>query len=151
MIRIVRRHSPVVDAIFIAHDLENLAMLNYLSIGTIAIALALTTNQTPLLADSTPDDSEASRLDLKTERVCVFKDGYCLILERGTATTDKDGFVFTEEVPDSAVLGSFWAVPDEGKLKSMTAGWVASKSKSCLLYTSPSPRDQRGSRMPSSA
>ena len=25
------------------------------------------------------------------------------------------------------------------------------KNKSCLLYTSPSPRDQRGSRMPSSA
>ena len=25
------------------------------------------------------------------------------------------------------------------------------KSKGCLLYTSPSPRDQRGSRMPSSA
>ena len=25
------------------------------------------------------------------------------------------------------------------------------ESKSCLLYTSPSPRDQRGSRMPSSA
>ena len=25
------------------------------------------------------------------------------------------------------------------------------KSKICLLYTSPSPRDQRGSRMPSSA
>ena len=25
------------------------------------------------------------------------------------------------------------------------------KGKSCLLYTSPSPRDQRGSRMPSSA
>ena len=25
------------------------------------------------------------------------------------------------------------------------------KSKVCLLYTSPSPRDQRGSRMPSSA
>ena len=26
-----------------------------------------------------------------------------------------------------------------------------SNSESCLLYTSPSPRDQRGSRMPSSA
>ena len=25
------------------------------------------------------------------------------------------------------------------------------KKKNCLLYTSPSPRDQRGSRMPSSA
>ena len=28
---------------------------------------------------------------------------------------------------------------------------VLPSSKSCLLYTSPSPRDQRGSRMPSSA
>ena len=27
----------------------------------------------------------------------------------------------------------------------------ASPSKGCLLYTSPSPRDQRGARMPSSA
>ena len=34
-----------------------------------------------------------------------------------------------------------------------TLGGVASKTKDsiCLLYTSPSPRDQRGSRMPSSA
>ena len=30
------------------------------------------------------------------------------------------------------------------------AAWVDLKS-ACLLYTSPSPRDQRGSRMPSSA
>ena len=30
--------------------------------------------------------------------------------------------------------------------------WLLNMSfKSCLLYTSPSPRDQRGSRMPSSA
>ena len=28
---------------------------------------------------------------------------------------------------------------------------VAAHGKICLLYTSPSPRDQRGSRMPSSA
>ena len=28
---------------------------------------------------------------------------------------------------------------------------AAERGKSCLLYTSPSPRDQRGSRMPSSA
>ena len=28
---------------------------------------------------------------------------------------------------------------------------TASSSNTCLLYTSPSPRDQRGSRMPSSA
>ena len=30
-------------------------------------------------------------------------------------------------------------------------GTVAYVGKTCLLYTSPSPRDQRGSRMPSSA
>ena len=28
---------------------------------------------------------------------------------------------------------------------------VITRNKDCLLYTSPSPRDQRGSRMPSSA
>ena len=28
---------------------------------------------------------------------------------------------------------------------------IENYNKSCLLYTSPSPRDQRGSRMPSSA
>ena len=31
------------------------------------------------------------------------------------------------------------------------AGSAGGASKNCLLYTSPSPRDQRGSRMPSSA
>ena len=30
-------------------------------------------------------------------------------------------------------------------------GQIHAKSVNCLLYTSPSPRDQRGSRMPSSA
>ena len=29
--------------------------------------------------------------------------------------------------------------------------WAERSAYSCLLYTSPSPRDQRGSRMPSSA
>ena len=29
--------------------------------------------------------------------------------------------------------------------------WLPLEDKICLLYTSPSPRDQRGSRMPSSA
>ena len=34
---------------------------------------------------------------------------------------------------------------------SRTIGVVVNTFASCLLYTSPSPRDQRGSRMPSSA
>ena len=40
--------------------------------------------------------------------------------------------------------------PSEEKLKSEFEG-VARTIIPCLLYTSPSPRDQRGSRMPSSA
>ena len=53
-------------------------------------------------------EKNASELELKTVRVIVFKDGYTLIIKRGVATTDKAGEVFTDEVPDAAVLGSFW-------------------------------------------
>ena len=50
-------------------------------------------------------------------------------------------FVLTEILPDRLVLQAKETVstaPDE-------------TTSTCLLYTSPSPRDQRGSRMPSSA
>ena len=38
-----------------------------------------------------------------------------------------------------------------GKWSGRKAQALAKAYKNCLLYTSPSPRDQRGSRMPSSA
>ncbi|MEQ8791682.1 MAG: hypothetical protein RIC55_35795 [Pirellulaceae bacterium] len=69
------------------------------------------------------EESPAEQLKLKTEKVIVFKDGYCLIVKRGTATTNDQGEVYNDEVPDSAVLGSFWATPTEGRLIGMTAGW----------------------------
>lgn len=68
-------------------------------------------------------EGKVGELDLKTERVIVFKDGYCLFIKKATFTTDKNGEAFTDDVPDSAVLGSFWAVPEEGRLVSMQAGW----------------------------
>ena len=46
---------------------------------------------------------------------------------------------------------------DRGSFQETLAGWATSvvvgraRLGGCLLYTSPSPRDQRGSRMPSSA
>ena len=44
------------------------------------------------------------------------------------------------------------AVPKPGTEQlRFTVDFVAVNSRTCLLYTSPSPRDQRGSRMPSSA
>ena len=39
----------------------------------------------------------------------------------------------------------------KGTGKTVRVGVFARGAKACLLYTSPSPRDQRGSRMPSSA
>ena len=62
--------------------------------------------------------------DLETSRVIVFKDGYCLVVKKGKVKTDAEGRAFTDEVPDAAVLGSFWALPDENStLKHMVAGW----------------------------
>ncbi|HUE69757.1 MAG TPA: hypothetical protein VMP01_02615, partial [Pirellulaceae bacterium] len=89
-----------------------------------AAVILLTSIPIPALAA----DRDPNELDLKTERVIIFKDGYCLVIKRGTATTDADGVAFTDEVPDAAVLGSFWAVPDEGRLVSMTAGWKVDES-----------------------
>ena len=58
--------------------------------------------------------------------------------------------------------GNFVATTEGGKLKFLDkkkakaedekpAQQKAAQAEPCLLYTSPSPRDQRGSRMPSSA
>ena len=54
--------------------------------------------------------------------------------------------------------GNLIAEVDDNGIKLYDGGWQSNTTKSrlnailtCLLYTSPSPRDQRGSRMPSSA
>jgi len=62
-------------------------------------------------------------IELTTEQVVVFKDGYCLVVKDGVAKTDGNGFAHTYEVPGAAVLGSFWAIPEVGEIKSMVAGW----------------------------
>lgn len=76
-----------------------------------------------------PGVSRNSELDLTTENVVIFKDGYFLIVKKGIATTDGDGKVFTNEVPDSAILGSFWAIAQQGEINSMVAGWEASETE----------------------
>src|SRR5436190_11338608 len=74
-------------------------------------------------ADEKPPHAAASELQLATERVIIFKDGYGLIVKNGKATADPQGKVFTPEVPESAILGSFWAISDAQKLLAMEAGW----------------------------
>ena len=90
--------------------------------ATIALTIMIAFHAPAVFAEKT-----ASELQLTTERVIVFKDGYALIIKRGVATTDKAGEVFTDDVPDAAVLGSFWAVPEQGRLISMLAGWKSTK------------------------
>ncbi|MBN2476096.1 MAG: hypothetical protein JXB62_15905 [Pirellulales bacterium] len=90
------------------------------AIGTALIVAAAV----PVVGRAAEGDGQL--LELKTERVIVFKDGYCLIVKRGTAVTDAQGEIHTEQVPDAAVLGSFWAVPKQGRLLSMRAGWKES-------------------------
>lgn len=97
----------------------------------LAAAISLTLAFTPSgFADKPSDNSvDASELQLKPERVVVFKDGYCLVVKQGTATTNSGGVVFTDDVPNAAVLGSFWAVPEKGTIRSLVAGWVNTESK----------------------
>lgn len=69
-----------------------------------------------------------SRLTLKTSRVVIFKDGYGLFVKQANGVADKDGRVFTNEVPDGAILGSFWASAGDRTL-GMHAEWIEEKSE----------------------
>ncbi|MBA3709908.1 MAG: hypothetical protein H0W83_13930, partial [Planctomycetes bacterium] len=66
----------------------------------------------------------ANQLTLATERVVIFKDGYALFVKTATGVSDGEGRVFTDQVPDGAVLGCFWATSDQQKAVGMTAEWM---------------------------
>ena len=56
-------------------------------------------------------------------------------------------------IPDDDDMPNFWEIdpPDDVEYLDPGDDAFATTSYSCLLYTSPSPRDKRQSRMPSSA
>ena len=60
-------------------------------------------------------------LDVKTARTIVFKDGYCMFVKEATGGSDSNGEAVIEEIPESMVLGSFWVIPEKGKLTSVVA------------------------------
>ena len=80
---------------------------------------------------------------------------------RQTEISSLDDYPVCEKNRISVVKGALGEIFPRGDKRSMITGilnqpvyqtrgehyWM----KTCLLYTSPSPRDQRGSRMPSSA
>lgn len=73
--------------------------------------------------------ADPARLALATERVVVFKDGYALFVKRATAVADALGCVHTDEVPESAVLGSFWVSSADGRAPAVRAEWVETKEE----------------------
>ena len=68
--------------------------------------------------------------------------------ERNAEATAEDDIIRRLDAPVLVVF----ELPDgsEGE-KTFKLGQTVEVLKACLLYTSPSPRDQRGARMPSSA
>ena len=74
------------------------------------------------------------------------KDGQCVRLRQGDM---EDSTVFSD---DPVATAERWAEATARRLHMVDLnGAFAGKPKNCLLYTSPSPRDDPLSRMPSSA
>jgi hypothetical protein len=78
----------------------------------------------PYLAAVRADTGASGRLELTTTRAVVFKDGYGLIMREARGVADGDGWVHTLDVPDTAVLGSFWAVSHGGDVVAMRAEYA---------------------------
>ena len=84
-------------------------------------------------------------------------DGYtltgtkCMVLHGGTATAFVVSFRTSGGTVDQSGITLALIPSDREGLSVQAFPTVDGLQSSCLLYTSPSPRDQRGSRMPSSA
>ena len=79
-------------------------------ISTLAALSALTLCPLQSVPSGSPDAKAAA--ELTVERVVIFKDGHGLVVKRVRGVADASGELHTSEVPDSAVLGTFWAWSD---------------------------------------
>ena len=73
--------------------------------------------------------------------------------EMVVADLRRQGYELASSVAEAdTILFNTCSVREQAENKTYSAlGRLKDEKKNCLLYTSPSPRDQRGSRMPSSA
>ena len=90
-----------------------------------------------------------------TESFLIVDDDEILRIHLSRAITSRGYSVVSAESGDEAVRLLHDFQPDKAvcdlKMPGMTGLEFLKQIRVCLLYTSPSPRDQRGSRMPSSA
>ena len=92
------------------------------------------------------------------DRVSAIPDGFSVIGRSGNApyaaiADSKRNFYGVQFHPEvvHTVNGAKMLKNFTHEIAGFKGDWTMRAFKDCLLYTSPSPRDQRGSRMPSSA
>ena len=83
----------------------------------------------------------------KTEWVPMIDETY--VFDESNTRSILAGFMFNRRV----MIQGYHGTGKSTHLEQVAArlNWQLRRAATCLLYTSPSPRDQRGSRMPSSA
>ena len=72
-------------------------------------------------------------------------------LAPGRLGANRTGRVFVGDSSSEFLFRALHAVKLASSAEPSAARLLGTRLTNCLLYTSPSPRDQRGSRMPSSA
>ncbi|MBI5117851.1 hypothetical protein HZA56_15355 [Candidatus Poribacteria bacterium] len=80
-------------------------------VALVILPVALVLAETSAFAD----------LDVNTQRVIVFKDGYCMFVKQASGGLDATAKASIDGVPDAMVLGSFWVLPNMGKITDMVA------------------------------
>ncbi len=53
-------------------------------------------------------------LTVKTSRVVIYKDGYCMFVKEVTGSVDASGKAVIRKVPDAMALGTFWLTTEAG-------------------------------------
>lgn len=64
---------------------------------------------------------DAASLGVSTDKVIIFKDGYCMFIKSVRGETDSAGRAVIDKVSDSMVLGSFWLIAEGGESVTVTA------------------------------
>ena len=84
-----------------------------------------------------------------TEKMIVSWDEYNKTVEKLAIQIDESGYKPTILI--GIMRGAAPMIDVLSRIFKLKCAYLAVESYSCLLYTSPSPRDKRQSRMPSSA
>lgn len=106
-----------------------------MSVVTFVAAMAITW----LAGAASAGTRDPAEITLRTDKVIIFKDGYSMFIRSGEGTCNDKGDLYIGDLPDSAVLGSFWATSDDGPPKTMRAGYhtttnTIEKEVACTRY-----------------